>query len=239
MATPLIRMRLACAALLLFAASAGAFATPKAPPETTPAAESSALEDAAQLGAYKRWKDSPHGAMLRRILPPGPRPEQLPEPDSPGARAMARYCVQCHYLPSPAMHTAENWPKTVERMVPRMQGKGNMGTLMQDMMGGVQAPSGEEVQTLLAYLRRHGQQPIDRARYPDLATPEGRAFDLACSQCHALPDPKRHTAREWPAVVERMKKHLEWVGTVRGRLANPEGELREAQILAFLRRNAR
>jgi len=205
----------------------------------TPAPEASALESGAQLDAYKRWKDSPHGAMLRRILPPGPRPEQLPEPDSPGARAMSRYCVQCHYLPSPAMHTPENWPKTVERMVPRMEGKGNMGTLMQDMMAGVQSPTREELDALLAYLRRHGQQPINRARYPDLATPEGRAFDLACSQCHALPDPKRHTAREWPAVVERMKKHLEWVGTVRGRLPNPEGELKEAQIVSFLQRNAR
>lgn len=205
----------------------------------TPPPEASALESAAQLDAYKRWKDSPHGAMLRRILPPGPRPEQLPEPDSPGARAMSRYCVQCHYLPSPAMHTPENWPKTVERMVPRMEGKGNMGTLMQDMMTGVEAPSRGELDALLAYLRRHGQQPIKRARYPDLATPEGRAFDLACSQCHALPDPKRHTAREWPAVVERMKKHLEWVGTVRGQLPNPGGELREEQIVMFLQRNAR
>lgn len=238
MTWPATQMRLGFAALLA-AATAFAPAAPNTPSASDPTAESAALEDAAQLEAYQRWKDSPHGAMLRRILPPGPRPEQLPEPDSPGARTMARYCVQCHYLPSPAMHTPENWPKTLDRMVPRMQGKGNMGTLMQDMMAGVQAPSGDEVQTLLAYLRRHGQQPIDRARYPDLATPEGRAFDLACSQCHALPDPKRHTSREWPAVVERMKKHLEWVGTVRGRQPNPEGELRATQIIAFLQRNAR
>src|SRR5574341_708680 len=130
-----------------------------------PSAEAAVLESASQLEAYRRWQDSPHCAMLRRILPPGPRPEQLPEPESAGARAMSRYCVQCHYLPSPAMHTPENWPKTVERMVPRMQGKGNMGTLMQDMMAGVEAPSQRELDALLAYLRRHGQQPIKRARY--------------------------------------------------------------------------
>lgn len=234
-----LRLRPACTVLLLMGAGAIASAAPKAPADSTPAAESAALEDAAQLEAYRRWKDSPHGAMLRRILPPGPRPRQLPEPESPGARALGRYCVQCHYLPSPAMHTPENWPKTVERMVPRMQGKGNLGPLMQDMMAGVLAPSPAELEALLAYLRRHGQKPINRARYPDLATPEGRAFDLACSQCHALPDPQRHTAREWPAVVERMKKHLEWVGTVRGRLPNPGGELQEAQIVAFLQRHAK
>ena len=225
---------------LCAAALAGcAWALPAAAAPGAAEGESAALEDPAQLEAYKRWRDSPHGAMLRRILPPGPRPEQLPDPQSPGARALARYCVQCHYLPSPAMHTPENWSKTVERMVPRMEGKGNMGPLMQDMMSGVQAPSLEALDALLAYLRRHGQRPINRARYPDLAGPEGRAFDLACSQCHALPDPRRHTAREWPAVVERMKKHLEWVGTVRGRQPNPGGELQEAQIVAFLQRHAR
>jgi hypothetical protein len=40
-------------------------------------------------------------------------------------------------------------------------------------------------------------------------------------------------------VVERMKKHLRWVGTVRGRLPNPAGELEEEQILRFLQRHAR
>ena len=42
--------------------------------------------------------------------------------------------VQCHNLPNPAMHEAAKWPGIVERMVLRMQGKGNMGTLMADMM---------------------------------------------------------------------------------------------------------
>jgi hypothetical protein len=234
MARPLLLAQWLCAsalAALAWIAAAGA--------ETFTGTESEALEDAAQLDAYRRWKDSPHGAMLRRILPPGPRPEQLPEPESPGARVMARYCVQCHYLPSPAMHSPEKWPKAVERMVPRMQGKGNMGTLMHEMMVGVQAPTRGELEALLAYLRRHGQAEIERSRYPDLATPDGRAYDLACSQCHALPDPERHPAREWPEVVERMKKHLRWVGTVRGRLPNPAGELKEEQIVRFLQRHAR
>jgi len=41
-----------------------------------------------------------------------------------------RYCVQCHNLPNPAMHHAGKWPGIVERMVLRMHGRGNLGTLM-------------------------------------------------------------------------------------------------------------
>ena len=32
--------------------------------------------------AVNKWEQGPHGLMLRQILPPGPDPENLPEPDS-------------------------------------------------------------------------------------------------------------------------------------------------------------
>lgn len=227
--------RFICAALAAAAAALG-FTVSAATPAGS---EAAALRSPEQLEAYKRWEESPHGKMLRRILPPGPKPSELPEPVSAGAKTMARYCVQCHYLPSPAMHTADKWPGIVNRMHLRMQGKGNLGTLMKDMMGGVESPSDEEVDVLVAYLRQHAQEPIDRAKYPDLGGPEGRAFDIACSQCHALPDPKRHTAQEWPDVVKRMRKHLDWIGTVRGREANPDGELEVGKIVGYLKRHAR
>src|SRR4051812_17583596 len=75
--------------------------------------------------ARKRWAESPHGPMLERILPPTFEPDQLPEPESGGARLALRYCVQCHNLPNPAMHEAGKWPVIFERMVLRMKGKGN------------------------------------------------------------------------------------------------------------------
>ena len=50
------------------------------------------------------------------------------------AQVMVRYCVQCHNLPSPAMHHAAKRPVVLDRMVMRMQGGGNMGTLMRDIM---------------------------------------------------------------------------------------------------------
>lgn len=108
--------------------------------------------------------------MLLRILPSGPKPEELPEPASAGARTLTRYCVQCHYLPSPYMHTPERWEVVVERMVRRMQGEGNLGVVLKERMEDVEAPSEAEVENRLAYLSEYGQKAIDPGRYPDLKT---------------------------------------------------------------------
>lgn len=190
--------------------------------------------------AKKRWESSPHGPMLERILPPTFNARDLPERDSAGGKLTLRYCVQCHNLPNPAMHHAAKWPPIVERMVLRMEGRGNLGPLMSDMMAGVKAPTAEEKRTLLAYLRRYAQKPLDPQRYPDVNRPEGEAFRLACSQCHVLPDPQRHTAAEWRAVVARMQENMEWMNRVVGTKPVPgEPQLRVEEIDAFLARHAR
>ena len=196
-----------------------------------------ALDEVEQ--SRRLWAKSPHGAMLQRILPPSVAARDLPEPASAGARLTVRYCVQCHHLVNPAMHTPERWKSVVDRMVWRMRGNGNMGELMKDMMARVKAPSETEVETLTRYLQKHAQAPID-PRHPALATRAGEAFSIACSQCHALPDPQRHTAREWPRVVERMKRHMAWTNVIVG---PPElrtvPELKTDEIVALLQRYAR
>ena len=200
-----------------------------------------AADDPGQLleQARTRWQDSPHGPMLERILPPTFEPRQLPEPGSPGANLVLRYCVQCHNLPNPAMHERAKWPAVFERMVLRMRGRGNMGELMKDMMAGVSAPTLEEAETLLAYLQKHAQRPLDPRRTP-LNTPEAQSFKLACQQCHVLPDPRRHTASEWPAVVARMQRNMEWMNRVVGNRHPPdEPQLRVEEIDAYLKRYAR
>jgi hypothetical protein len=190
--------------------------------------------------ARKRWASSPHGPMLERILPPTFTPAQLPEPGSEGARLTLRYCVQCHNLANPAMHHAAKWPTVVERMVLRMEGRGNMGALMSEMMAGVKAPLEDETRTLVAYMQKYAQTPLDTQRYPEVNRPSGEAFRLACNQCHVLPDPKRHTADEWPKVVARMQENMEWMNRVVGSQPVPgEPQLRIEQINAFLRKYAR
>jgi hypothetical protein len=190
--------------------------------------------------AKKRWESSPHGPMLERILPPTFGLQQLPEPRSRGAELLVAYCVQCHNLPNPAMHHAEKWPAIVQRMVQRMEGKGNLGTLMAEMMAGVKAPGAEDTKAIVAYLERHSQKPLDPARYPEVNRPSGEAFRLACNQCHTLPDPQRHTAQEWRAVVARMQENMEWMNRVVGSKPTPgEPTLRVEEINAFLARHAR
>ena len=198
-----------------------------------------AARDAVAMATY-RWEQSPHGAMLERILPPSLEPRQLPDPKTAGARLVVTYCVQCHYLPNPAMHDAARWKSVVARMVWRMEGRGNLGKLMQEMMADVKTPTTDEQATLLRYLQKHAQHGLAPGRYPDLDTESGRRFSIACSQCHVLPDPRRHTAPEWPAIVERMRRNMAWANRVTGDPAlRTSPELNTADITRFLQRHAR
>lgn len=190
--------------------------------------------------ARQRWAGSPQGPMLERILPPALSPAELPDPRSRGARLLVRYCVQCHHLPSPAMHDAARWPRVVDRMVKRIDGKGNRGALMQAMMGDVMTPDPNEVALITAYLRRYAQQAIERDRYPELERASSQSFRLACQQCHVLPDPRRYTATEWRAVTARMERNMAWMNRVTGsEVDHREPQLRIEEINAFLGRYAR
>lgn len=198
-----------------------------------------------------RWRGSGHGPMLARILPEVVQPTQLPQPDSIGARLTALYCVQCHNLPNPAMHAAKDWPRIVGRMVPRMEGRGNLGPLMAEMMRGpdatgrqLAAPDADEEREIVRYLQRNAQRGIDVSARPELAasldSPSGSTYRRTCSQCHVLPDPERHAADEWAPVVQRMQRNMQWMNRVS--VSNVSDEMSErttAEILRFLRRHAR
>jgi cytochrome c5 len=169
--------------------------------------------------------------MMGDVLPPGVDPALLPEPESEGARLLTGYCSQCHNLPGPGMHTAAEWPPVVRRMNGRMQ------MMSRGMMGGgvmgVSAPSAPELNRMIEYLQKHAQQPMDITQYPDLNAPAGKAFHAVCAQCHALPDPKQHTAIEWPAVVARMKKNMSIMGK------DVPDDTTTRAITGFLQRHAR
>lgn len=143
--------------------------------------------------------------MMGAQLPPGLDPERLPDPRSSGVQLLVRYCTQCHELPGPGMHTADEWPPVVDRMNRHMR-------MMKSMMHNIEAPNNDELRTLVAYLQQHAQIPIDRARYKDLSAPAGKLFEAMCSQCHVLPDPRQHTDKEWPGVVGRMTQNMKTMG---------------------------
>ena len=89
--------------------------------------------------------------MMKRMmgdqLPSGIDAADLPDPKSRGARLMAHYCIQCHDLPSPVLHTSSEWTKVFARMDRRMK--------MMSQMGSILSPTDQERLVILSYLRRH------------------------------------------------------------------------------------
>jgi cytochrome c5 len=161
------------------------------------------------------------------LIPKGMNPDDLPSPDSHGATVLSLYCTQCHDLPTPAMHTANEWPDVVARMENYLRGKQG-GMLSRTMM-----PSKQDWTDLGTYLRENAQIPLQQGRYSDLDSPEGLAYSNVCSQCHALPSPQSHTKREWPRVVLRMESNML---SANRRVPNTETRL---LIIDFLQRHSK
>lgn len=147
--------------------------------------------------------------MMPGMVPPGIGPEDLPDPNKAGARLLNRYCLQCHNLPSPAMHTAEEWPQVANRMFARMLMMSDMGGM--GMMD-IENPTVEERQEILSYLKKHSLKAIAPGALP---SPDSRGaifFKEICSQCHSLPDPKLHFSKDWATVVKRMESNMQAMG---------------------------
>ncbi len=172
--------------------------------------------------------------MMGGSFPPATDPALLPERESPGAQLLQTYCTQCHGLPAPGLHTAEEWPAVVARMNRRMRHMGHMGMMggMHRRMHGVSAPSSDERDAILAYLSAHAQKAAGEDLHEALETQPGQTFLAICAQCHGLPDPKQHTQREWPTVVERMKLNARRLG----KTVPDDAQTRE--IVTFLRAHA-
>jgi hypothetical protein len=145
--------------------------------------------------------------MMSGRLPPGIEPEDLPAPESKGAELVVLYCTQCHNLPSPSMHTSEQWPGVAQRMFKRLSWMSERRKKWMGMMW-MKAPSPDEQKNIVAYLKAYSLKSIRPDTIPSPESPGAISFKNVCSQCHALPDPKLHTAVEWPAVVERMQVNM-------------------------------
>ena len=75
---------------------------------------------------------------------------------------------------------------------------------------------------------KNGNQPL-----PDQQSKQEKLYQHYCSQCHALPSPRVHTAQEWPSVVARMKQTMATQGK-----ELPDNEQLE-EILGYLQRYAK
>jgi cytochrome c5 len=132
------------------------------------------------------------------LPPPGVEPGDLAEPTSRGAGLVVKFCGQCHSLPSPAMHSATDWPRVVRRMWLRMD-------RLPDSLGIRTADEGDRG-TVLTYLTTNAL----RVSGAELPRGQGREeFAVICSRCHALPDIKIHSSGDWPSVFLRMERNME------------------------------
>jgi len=167
-------------------------------------------------GMHRDGMNEVMNEMMSGRLPPGIKAENLPDRRSTGAKLLNSYCTQCHNLPSPLMHTAEEWPTVEVRMFSRIQMMGSMrgmmgGRRMRGMMD-IRVPSKEEEAAILSYLQKHALKPATVETLGPLDTPGLSLFRQTCSQCHALPDPTLHMADEWADIVVRMQKNMEIMG---------------------------
>ena len=137
-------------------------------------------------------------AAAKVALPPaGVTAADLPDPESQGAKLVPQYCAYCHNLPTPASHSATDWPRYVRRMWVRTEGlQGSYD---------IPVPTRGERQLMLQYL-------MDHALQVSLELPAGTGRDFfrqTCGDCHELPDPKQHSPEDWVAVVRRMMDHMQ------------------------------
>ena len=77
----------------------------------------------ADLSRAQRWRLI---ASVGTGLPPASyRLEDLPEQGSRAVGLQQAYCLQCHGLSSPRMHSSEEWPVLVRRMLMRATALGS------------------------------------------------------------------------------------------------------------------
>lgn len=155
-----------------------------------------AADTTPQAGAFTR--DDVLLASAKVALPPASvAPADLPGP-AQQAEYITRFCTSCHNLPSPAMHSATDWPNVLRRMWLRM------GRI--DPRFGVPVPEVGDRLVILDYLTANALQVGDE-NLPDL--PGRQTFETTCSQCHQLADPRQHSPDDWLAVVRRMNQHMQ------------------------------
>ena len=162
-------------------------------------------------------------ASARAAMPPDDFDvSTLPDAESADAKLMMSFCGQCHAVASPGTHSAVAWPVVVRRMWLRME-------MLPESLS-IRVPEVGERVRITSYLTANALKVSPE----NLPAGNGQAaFVEVCSRCHALPDPRIHTAKDWPAVFLRMEGNIQRM-KVRGPTQEQTG-----QILTYLQEVAR
>lgn len=155
-------------------------------------------DSTAAMGGLSRADHLLLAAAKVALPPPGLAAGDLPDPSSRDAQLVITYCGQCHGLPSPMAHSATDWPSVARRMWLRME-------MLPESLG-IKTPTPSERGLILSYLLANS------LKVSGAVLPAGKGrdeFAVVCNQCHALPDPRVHSADDWPAVYARMERNME------------------------------
>lgn len=191
-----------------------------------------------ELSRSQRWRLI---ASVGTGLPPTSyRLEDLPEQGSRAVGLQQVYCLQCHGVSSPRMHSAAEWPILVRRMLMRGAALGSRlgGPRSESMvdamlMAGLRTadlPPREDVDTLVAYFVRHAFPAAAEGEIPD--TPAAQLYVQKCSGCHETPSPTAHGPEDARALVARMSAMM-------GMLGMPQLTANEQdRLVAFMQQSA-
>ena len=84
------------------------------------------------------------GGMMGQT-PQGNSSQTLPDQQSKEAQLFQQHCSQCHALPSPLAHTAQEWPSVVARMKKTIATQGKA------------LPDNEQLEEIIGYLQRYSK----------------------------------------------------------------------------------
>lgn len=105
------------------------------------------------------------------------------------------------------------------------------------MIGGMGGMHRNMMQRMMGGALPYGTDP---ALLPEPRSTGARLLQGFCTQCHNLPDPRLHTASEWPQVLVRMNMRMQMMGGMMhgmmGVVAPIEAEL--DTLLAYLQQHA-
>ena len=192
----------------------------------------------ADLSRAQRWRLI---ASVGTGLPPvGYRLEDLPEQGSRAVGLQQAYCLQCHGLSSPRMHSSDEWPILVRRMLMRGAALGSRlgGPRTEGMVDGMlmaglrtaELPPAEDVDSLVVYFQRNAFPAATESEIPD--TPDAALYVEKCTGCHDTPSPAAHPSEEMQALVARMSAMRAMLGMEQ--LSAEE----QTRLVAFMQQSA-
>ena len=132
-------------------------------------------------------------------LPPGVAPESLPEPASAGREDRSDPVL--HAMSRPAISRHARSHRLDDRGAPDVGAHRHDG-------GRPRHPDAQHRRARRCCSRISRRTRSRSPSQPPAGAGEAR-LQRTCSRCHALADPKMHSAPDWPVVVMRMEKNME------------------------------